>query len=115
MQIALALRSIPLENITMVQYPSTTGGTGIYLNKVQPIQSTAKALFEAIRNDQPIGLDENAIGANGGSTLDPNAPVATPTPEPTASGEPVDPAKPATVIEGLKGQSAAQYTCSVAN
>lgn len=114
-QIALALRSIPLENITMVQYPSTTGGTGIYLGKVQPIESTANALFEAIRNDQPIGLDANAIGANGGSTLDPNAPTDTPTPEPTASGEPVDPAKPATVIPGVKGQTASQYTCSVAN
>src|SRR5690606_8654951 len=74
--IALVLKNIPLENIAMVQYPSRTGGTGIYEGKVQPITSTAAALFEAIKNDVPVGLDANAIGANGGSQLNPDAPAA---------------------------------------
>lgn len=121
--VALVLKDIPLENIAMVQYPSRTGGTGIYLGKVQPIPSTASALFEAIKADVPIALDANAVGANGGSALDPNAP--TPTPDPSAapdpsatpdpSAAPADPAPAAQLIPGLKGQTAAQHTCSVAN
>jgi LCP family protein required for cell wall assembly len=116
--IALVLKNIPLENIAMVQYPSRTGGTGIYEGKVQPITSTATALFEAIKADVPVGLDANAIGANGGSTLDPNAPAPTvpdPSASPDPSAPPADPIPEAQVIPGLKGQSAAQYTCSVAN
>lgn len=119
-QIALVLKDIPLENIVMVQYPSRTGGTGIYEGKVQPVTSTADALFDAIRADVPIGLDANAVGANGGSTLDPNAPAPT-TPDPDATATPDDTATPgeepvtAQVIPGVKGQTAGQYTCAVAN
>jgi cell envelope-related function transcriptional attenuator common domain len=113
--IALVLKNIPLENIAMVQYPSRTGGTGIYTGKVQPITSTAKALFDAIKADRAIALDANAVGANGGSTLDPNAPAPDPnaTPDPTATPEEQGPE--AVDIPGLKGQTAAMYTCSVAN
>jgi LCP family protein required for cell wall assembly len=116
--IALVLKNIPLENIAMVQYPSRTGGTGIYLGKVQPIPSVATALFDAIKADVPIALDANAVGANGGSQLDPNAPAPT-TPDPSASPDPSatpeDPGPTAQLIPGLKGQTAAQHTCSVAN
>lgn len=115
--IALVLKDIPLENIAMVQYPSTTGGTGIYLGKVQPIVSTATALFDAIKADKPIALDANSVGANGGSQLDPNAPKpgkddTEATPDPSATPEEAGP-KPQ-LIPGLKGQTADQYTCSVA-
>ena len=119
--IALVLKDIPLENIALVQYPSRTGGTGIYLGKVQPIPSVATALFDAIKADLPIALDANAVGANGGSTLDPNAPTPTEpaTPDPSASPDPSatpeDPGPAAQLIPGLKGQTAAQRTCSVAN
>jgi len=120
--IALVMKNIPLENIVMVQYPSKTGGTGIFSGKVQPITSVANALFAAIKADQPIGLDENALtGAHGGSTIDPNAPApdpaATPTTDPTAvpTIEPEDTTPQAVIVPGVKGQSAATYTCSVAN
>ena len=117
--IALVLKNIPLENIVMVQYPSRTGGTGIYTGKVQPVTSTANALFAAIKADTPIGLDANAIGANGGSELNPNAPApSTPAVDPSATPDPnATPVTPVEtqVIAGLKGQTAAQYTCSVAN
>lgn len=119
--VALVLKDVPLENIAMVQYPSRTGGTGIYEGKVQPITGTANALFAAIKADQPIGLDANALeGAHGGSALDPNAPVAESTPEPTpsagATSTPTEePVPEAVVVPGVKGQNAATYTCSVAN
>jgi LCP family protein required for cell wall assembly len=125
--IALVLKDIPLENIVMVQYPGRTGGTGIYTGKVQPVTATAKLLFDAIKADVPIGLDANAVGANGGSTLDPNAPTtppAEPEPEPTETSSPGEtpvpaetqaPVAEAQVVPNVKGQTAAQYTCSVAN
>jgi LCP family protein required for cell wall assembly len=116
--IALVLKNIPLQNIAMVQYPSRTGGTGIYLGKVQPITSTATALFDAIKADVPIALDANAIGANGGSELNPDAPAPTepdPNATPDPSATPEDTGPEAQLISGLKGQTADQYTCSVAN
>jgi LCP family protein required for cell wall assembly len=121
--VALVLKNIPLENIVFVQYPGRTGGTGIYSGKVQPIPALANQLMAAIKADQPIGLDANALkDAHGGSTIDPNAPTATPTPTPTKKGstasataapDDLSSAPPATVIPGLKGQSAATYTCTV--
>lgn len=119
--VALVLKNIPLQNIVFVQYPGRTGGTGIYAGKVQPVTSIANQLMAAIKADQPIGLDANALnGAHDGSTLDPNAPTPTPTPTKTgstasATSAPDDlaSAPPATVIPGLKGQSAATYTCTV--
>jgi LCP family protein required for cell wall assembly len=115
--VALVLKDIPLENIVMVQYPSKTGGTGIFAGKVQPITSVANALFAAIKADQPIGLDENSLeGAHGGSTLDPNAPVATAAPVDPSAAPTIAPETPeVVVVPGVKGQSAAQYTCSVSN
>lgn len=119
-QVALVLKDIPLENITMVQYPSATGGSGIYADKVQPITATANALFAAIKADKPIGLDENALeSSHAGSTLDPNAPQPSePAPQPTeaATAAPTDaPTPDANVVPGVKGQTAATYTCAVAN
>ncbi|MEO8262599.1 MAG: LCP family protein [Pseudolysinimonas sp.] len=115
--IALVLKNIPLENIVMVQYPSKTGGTGIFSGKVQPITSVANALFAAIKADQPIGLDASSLdGAHGGSTEDPNAPApsaSTPAADPSAAPTIEPDAPEAVVVPGLKGQSAAQYTCSV--
>jgi LCP family protein required for cell wall assembly len=115
--VALVLKDIPLEHIVFVRYPSRTGVGGIYQGKVAPIEGVARQLFDAIKADQPIGLDANALqGANGGSELDPNAPAPTTpaTPAPTETSIP-EPTVDAVVIPGLKGQSAAQYTCSVAN
>jgi len=115
--VALVLKNIPLENIVLVQYPGKTGGTGIFAGKVQPVASVATALFNAIKADQPIGLDENSLeGAHGGSTLDPNAPAATAEPVDPSAAPTIAPETPqAVVVPGLKGQSAAQYTCSVSN
>ncbi|HEY4152350.1 MAG TPA: LCP family protein [Pseudolysinimonas sp.] len=122
--VALVLKNIPLQNIVFVQYPGRTGGTGIYAGKVQPVASIANQLMAAIKADKPIGLDSQALtGAHGGSTLDTHAPTATPTPTPTGKKgstssptatptDDLDTAPPATVIPGLKGQSAATYTCT---
>ncbi len=106
-QIALALKDIPLENVTFVQYPGTTGKGGIYQGKVAPVTSTANLLFEKIRTDTPFSLA--AAGDGRGSTLDPNA---APLPTDTTTADPAVPAPD--VIPGLTGQTAAEQTCSVA-
>lgn len=125
---AQALRNIPTANIVFVQYPSRTGGTGVYAGKVQPIASAATALFDKIRADEPFTLEAGNTGI--GSTVNPNAPTvapepaATPTaapkdgkvePEPEATVPPLEPETPAAVLEDVQGQTAADYTCSVAN
>jgi hypothetical protein len=72
-----------------------------------------------IKADKPLGLDDESLeNAHGGSTENPDAPKPStaPTPAPTATADPDTPpaAKPV-VVPGVKGQTAAQYTCSVAN
>jgi len=122
---ALALRGIPTENITFVQYPATTGVGGVYAGKAAPVKDLADALFERIRNDESFLLADDATG--NGSTLDPSAPGAAPTEAPAATdpAAPVDPNAPpaptasvapeAPVLDGVLGQTADQFTCSVAN
>jgi LCP family protein required for cell wall assembly len=124
--IALALKDIPLESVTFVQYPGTTGVGGVYQGKVAPIKAQADELFNLIKSDTPFNLA--AVGDDRGSTVDPNAPVTpaepvTPTtPDPAATTDPSAaateaPVTPVTPTETLdvKGQTAADYTCSIAN
>ena len=135
MSIAMALKDIPLENVVFVQFPSSTGGTGIYAGKVQPNQAEAEALFAALLADQPIALS----GTTGnGSVVDPDAAAkaaaqaeaeakaaakaakkatATPTPTatPAATTAPTQTAAPVEVAvlpENVNGQTANDYTCS---
>ncbi len=104
--IAGALKDIPLERVTFVQYPGTTGGDGVYLGKVRPDTVAGDQLMAYVAADQPFVLA--AAGDDRGSTVDPNAPAPAPSAAPIDnSGLPV--------LEGVTGQTAAQYTCSVAN
>ena len=117
---ALVLKDIPLEKITFVQYPGTTGAGGVYDGKVAPIRSQADALFARISADQPFTVSGTGLGST--IAADPAAPV-TPV-DPSTPAAPVaptapnvaaetDPAAPTSeVITGVKGQTAADYTCS---
>lgn len=123
--IAGALKDIPLENIVFAQYPGTTAVGGVYAGKVAPIKAQADQLFAAIKADTPFSLAE--VGDGVGSVADPNAPPA-PTPSaPTtaatdaATESPTDAstaapptAEPEPVLQGIRGQSASDRTCSVA-
>jgi len=112
--IALALKDIPPANVTFVQYPGTTGGSGVYTGKVQPDFAAGSQLMSYVMADQPFALTEAGDGR--GSVTDPNAPVVEQptTPETDPSAAPTEPVeKP--VLEGVDGQTAADYTCSVAN
>ena len=121
---ALVLKDIPLEKITFVQYPGTTGQGGVYSGKVAPITAQADALFEKLAADEPFTL---SAGTGIGSAVNPDAaapaPAATATADPAATPAPGTSAAPAAapedeesdVLTGVKGQTAADYTCSKSN
>ena len=112
MAISKALADLDLDKVTFVQYPGVTGQPGIYLKKVKPVASVAKALFDQIRADKPFALE--SAGDGRGSVLNPNA---TPLPaDPDATLDPsAPPAEVLPIIAGLRGQTAADQTCSAAN
>jgi LCP family protein required for cell wall assembly len=110
--IALALKNIPIERVTFVQYPGTTGNTdGLYAGKVKPNVALGDQLMELVKADQPFLLAEAGDGA--GSMADPNAPV----PDPNATPDPDAPVIDNTGLPtiDIRGQTAADYTCSISN
>ncbi|MGV8858651.1 LCP family protein [Rhodoglobus sp.] len=109
--IALALKDIPLESIQFVQYPGTTGGTGVYDGKVQPNQYVGDKMMALISSDSPFTLADSTDGQ--GAVLDPNAPVAEPAPEATGDSTAAPTVDPEVI--DVRGQSAATYSCSVTN
>jgi LCP family protein required for cell wall assembly len=120
--LALALKSVPLENIVMIQYP--TGSSAAFPNRVVPVPSLDAAVNNALVNDLAVQL----TGKPGrGAVLSTAPPVApTPTPTPTASGTPLPAKEKGTIDRGptappvsltalpaaITGQSAAEQTCS---
>ncbi|MBK0296730.1 LytR family transcriptional regulator, partial [Bacillus sp. S34] len=63
--LAGALRGMSTANMLFVQYPGTTGGTGVYAGKVQPSTELAAQLFTKIKADQSfsLGADSTGIGS----------------------------------------------------
>jgi LCP family protein required for cell wall assembly len=113
--LALTLKDVDLSKVVFVQYP-----VAAYVedpNKVQPVSSLADELFARVLADQPFTLpaDSTATGSTiaGGDTPPTEAPPATDA-APPASDAPTDSAATPDVIEGLKGQTAAEQTCSTA-
>jgi LCP family protein required for cell wall assembly len=112
--VAQALKDIPLDRVTFVQYPGRTGVGGVYQGKVAPIAPIAKQLFDQIKSDQPFGLEKAGDGI--GSKPDPNATPLPAEPAPTGTATPgasETPPAALPIIAGLKGQTAADQTCSV--
>jgi LCP family protein required for cell wall assembly len=122
--IALALKGIPLQNIVMLQYPTTS--SPLYPNRVVPVASTDAAVNKALVNDLAVSL----TGTTGrGAVVDTNAPVA-PAPTPTATpgvagkdkGSILESPSPAATTQApvavtalpasVTGQTAQEQTCS---
>jgi LCP family protein required for cell wall assembly len=104
LSIASTLKGISPSNVEFVQYPGSTGGTGIFTGKVQPNLTLGNQLFTLIKEDKPFTLGTQ--GQNRGSVVE-----ASPTGAPTSTATSA-PIAGSAVINGLVGQSAAQYTCS---
>ena len=109
-QIALAVKDVPFDEIVFVQYPTLPAPNDP--DRVVPDQSAAAALWAALASDKPLILT-GEVGANGGvvdvTPTDPTAdPTATPTPAPV-------PADAVELPPSITGSTAAQQTCSGGN
>ncbi len=117
-QIALAMKDVPLDQINFVNYPVLTDPDNP--NKVVPDDDSADQLWAALKANQPIqitGQRKDAVvsatpaptdGAPAdGSTEAGSTDAASPTPNPTSSS--------VALPDNVSGQSAAQQTCSNGN
>jgi LCP family protein required for cell wall assembly len=118
-QIAMAIKDIPYEDIVFVQYPTYyVPGDGESL--VMPVTDAADALFAAIDANQAITLTGEASQGHGVEVEgEVQAPVATPTATPDAAATPgaTDPVAPVpeervAMPDDIAGTTAAQVTCT---
>ena len=107
-QIAMAAKDVPYEDILFVQYP--TEYTSDYVN-VLPLTDAADQLFAALRANQPLTLTGEASQGSGvevtGEAADPIAEAA-PAPSESAGAEEARVDLPAEIA----GTTAAQVTCT---
>lgn len=121
-QIAMAVKSVPYEDIVFVQYPTAYADGG---DRVIPLTADGDVLFEALTNNQPLQLTGSTSDGYGtevvGEAEQPG--VATPAPTPTtdagATEAPADPAatpEPTSTSVALPstipGQTAKDVTCT---
>jgi LCP family protein required for cell wall assembly len=122
-QIALAVKDVPFEEIVFIQYPTLADPSDS--NRVVPNREAAKALWEALEANQPLELTGDLSQGDGvidaspteEPTEAPADPVETEAPAPT-EGATETPAPTETSIElpeSIAGQTAAQDTCSNGN
>ncbi|WP_344752038.1 LCP family protein [Gryllotalpicola koreensis] len=111
---AVALKNIPLSQITFVQYPVLTDPSNP--NRVIPDTYGARILDEAIQNDQPVVL---SASTGRGTVVAPGS-TSSPTPTstgstgttPPATGTASAPPGDVTLSKNATGQTAAQETCT---
>lgn len=124
-QIAMAVKDVPYEDIVFVQYP-TRYASGDGASRVMPVKDAADALFAALAANQPLTLTGDASQGYGvevtGEAVQPPpaAPVEgsgeTPAAEAPTTGE--TPAAPVAeervaLPSDIAGQTAAQTTCTL--
>jgi LCP family protein required for cell wall assembly len=109
-QVALAVKSVPFEEIVFVQYPVIEDPNDS--NRVAPNYEAADQLWAALAANQPIQLTSDPNLGGGVITVDP-APADPATPDPAATDAPTDAA--VVLPDTIPGQTAAQTTCSAGN
>nr|WP_206705863.1 LCP family protein [Microbacterium ginsengiterrae] len=111
-QIGLAVKDVPFEDIVFLQYPTYDDPSDP--NKVVPDMQSAQAMWDAINANQQLQVTHENTANDGVVVQEPEAPE-----EPTEPTEPADPETPADGVAALpdtiKGNSAAQQTCSNGN
>lgn len=126
-QIAMAVKDVPYEDIVFVQYP-TRYASGAGASRVMPVADAAKVLFDALKANQPLTLTGDASQGYGVEvTGEAEKPAVAPSPEATdAAGETPATAEtpaateapvPETRVElpsDIAGQTAKDITCTQA-
>ncbi|MGP3533376.1 LCP family protein [Microbacterium sp. RD1] len=114
-QIALAVKDVPFEEIVFVQYPTVTARSDP--NRVEPNFAAAEPLWQALAENRPIELT-GKVGANNGVvevTPPPTDAAAPETPEATADPSQATPPDAVALPSSVTGSTAAQETCSAGN
>lgn len=96
-QMALALKSINLDQMVFIQYPAIPDPANDA--KVVPNPTLATQLLDRVQRDKRVALAAGSLGVS--ATAAPNSPTPTPTPSDHAT------------IAGLTGTTAARHTCTV--
>ncbi|MGT2425547.1 LCP family protein [Amnibacterium kyonggiense] len=114
-QMALAVKSVGLDHMVFVQYPTAEDPQDTA--KVVPSTALAAALIDRVQRDESIGLDKDALGLSTELEKQKSAKASSSTgsPSPSATSKAKSKSKSESdVLAGLRGQTAAQQTCSVA-
>ena len=116
-QIGLAVKSVPFEDIVFLQYP--TGTDPDNPNKVVPNKTAAAAMWDAINANAQLQITYENTENDGVVVTDPGTTATSEPTEPTdAEATPDATATPDNVValpDTIKGTSAAQTTCSNGN
>ncbi|MFJ6651606.1 LCP family protein [Microbacterium sp. NPDC091313] len=111
-QIALAVKDVPFDQIAFVQYPTLAAPGDA--NRVVPNYAAAEVLWDALATNEPIDIT-GGVSSNGGTVE--VTPSPAPDGEPPASADPVptDAATAVALPPSITGSTAAQETCSSGN
>ncbi|OZB85029.1 LCP family protein [Microbacterium sp. 13-71-7] len=114
-QIALAMKDVPLDQINFVNYPVLTDPDNP--NKVVPDTDSADQLWAALAANQAIQVAGQRDDAVVSATPAPTDPATTDpaTTDPSAAPTPGATSGPVQLPKNVSGQSAAQQTCSNGN
>ncbi|TDN91523.1 LCP family protein [Microbacterium sp. BK668] len=119
-QIALAVKNVPFDEIVFIQYPVLDDPADN--DRVVPNTSAADALWTAIAANQPLELTGEVSQGEGVVVVEPTTPAEPTTPvepAPEASATPGETSAPtetaAELPSSIAGQTAAQETCSNGN
>ncbi|WP_166998906.1 LCP family protein [Paramicrobacterium fandaimingii] len=116
--IALALKGMPTENITFVKYPTGSGMLNGQEGEI-PVEADAAALLDAVKADRSLSItggtgEYGAVPKDGDSTEPPADDGETTPPEDDATAPPSADG-PVELPDSVKGQTAADETCSNGN
>lgn len=111
-QIALAVKSVPFEDIVFLQYP--TGTDADNPNKVVANKSAAQAMWDAINENAQLQVTHENTANDGVVVTDPVPDTTVPDPTATAPAT-EEPTNVVALPNSIKGNSAAQQTCSNGN
>ncbi|MGP6170560.1 LCP family protein [Microbacterium sp. A196] len=109
-QVALAVKDVPFEDIVFLQYPTYTDSDDP--NKVVPNTQAAQAMWDAINANQQLQVTHQNTDNDGVVVQEPVPPA----PDQSATEAPATPPENVVALpDTIKGNSAAQQTCSNGN
>jgi len=108
-QVALAVKDVPFEDIVFLQYPTYEDPDDV--NKVVADTESAQAMWDAINANQQLQITHENSENDGVVVQEPAAPA----PDAPATEQPAPTDTVVALPDSIKGNSAAQQTCSNGN